>query len=108
MTPNLVTHSPIIHPMQCRDLGVQLHSTCSTAHFAMYNCSLGKFKFELASRHKLRIRHVWNGTATAGSDVVQSGRPIFDDIFQHLWPYIGNNMANDVMVKRLWLIRIDQ
>ncbi|GFY35084.1 hypothetical protein TNCV_5044591 [Trichonephila clavipes] len=29
-------------------------------------------------------------TATAGSDVVQSGRPIFDDFFQHLWPYIGN------------------
>ncbi|GFV81559.1 hypothetical protein TNCV_52831 [Trichonephila clavipes] len=49
-------------------------------------------------------------TATAGSDVVQSERPIFDDFFQHLWPYIGNNMANVVfqMVKRLWLIRIDQ
>ncbi|GFT85670.1 hypothetical protein TNCV_4253761 [Trichonephila clavipes] len=51
---------------------------------------------------------VW--TATAGSDVVQSGRPIFDDFFQHLWPYIGNNTANVVfqMVKRLWLIRTDQ
>ncbi|GFX19570.1 hypothetical protein TNCV_2074781 [Trichonephila clavipes] len=51
---------------------------------------------------------VW--TATAGSDVVQSGRPVFDDFFQHLWPYIGNNTANVVfqMVKRLWLIRIDQ
>ncbi|GFT75081.1 hypothetical protein TNCV_2244601 [Trichonephila clavipes] len=49
-------------------------------------------------------------TATAGSDVVQSGRPIFDNFFQHLWPYIGNNTANVVfqMVKRLWLIRIDQ
>ncbi|GFW50416.1 hypothetical protein TNCV_2887211 [Trichonephila clavipes] len=49
-------------------------------------------------------------TATAGSDVVQSGRPIFDDFFQHLWPYIGNNTANVVfqMVKRLWLIGIDQ
>ncbi|GFV21264.1 hypothetical protein TNCV_4323041 [Trichonephila clavipes] len=49
-------------------------------------------------------------TATAGSDVVQSGRPIFDDFFQHLWPYIGNNTAKVVfqMVKRLWLIRIDQ
>ncbi|GFW97464.1 glutamyl aminopeptidase [Trichonephila clavipes] len=48
--------------------------------------------------------------ATAGSDVVQSGRPIFDDFFQHLWQYIGNNTANVVfqMVKRLWLIRIDQ
>ncbi|GFT04131.1 hypothetical protein TNCV_3346681 [Trichonephila clavipes] len=49
-------------------------------------------------------------TATASSDVVQSGRPIFDDFFQHLWPYIGNNTANVVfqMVKRFWLIRIDQ
>ncbi|GFV72290.1 uncharacterized protein LOC103512048 [Trichonephila clavipes] len=49
-------------------------------------------------------------TATAGSDVVQSGRPIFDDFFQHLWPYIVNNTANVVfqMGKRLWLIRIDQ
>ncbi|GFU67131.1 hypothetical protein TNCV_3675451 [Trichonephila clavipes] len=49
-------------------------------------------------------------TATAGSDVVQSGRPIFDDFFQHLWPYIGNNTANVAfqMVTRLWLIRIDQ
>ncbi|GFX73853.1 hypothetical protein TNCV_396641 [Trichonephila clavipes] len=45
-----------------------------------------------------------------GTGVVQSGRPIFDDFFQHLWPYIGNNTANVVfqMVKRLWLIRIDQ
>ncbi|GFX24156.1 hypothetical protein TNCV_2436491 [Trichonephila clavipes] len=44
------------------------------------------------------------------TDVVQSGRSIFDDFFQHLWPYIGNNTANVVfqMVKRLWLIRIDQ
>ncbi|GFW06997.1 hypothetical protein TNCV_3691931 [Trichonephila clavipes] len=49
-------------------------------------------------------------TATAGSDVVQCGHPIFDDFSQHLWPYIGNNTANVVyqMVKRLWLIRIDQ
>ncbi|GFW18735.1 uncharacterized protein TNCV_1369891 [Trichonephila clavipes] len=53
--------------------------------------------------------YLWR-TATAGSDVVQSGRPIFDDFFQHLWPYIGNNTANVVfqMVKRLWLIRVDQ
>ncbi|GFU61483.1 hypothetical protein TNCV_2287801 [Trichonephila clavipes] len=49
-------------------------------------------------------------TATADSDVVQSGRPIFDDFFQHLWPYIANNTANVVFqrVKHLWLIRIDQ
>ncbi|GFW06837.1 hypothetical protein TNCV_3289361 [Trichonephila clavipes] len=52
----------------------------------------------------------WHRTATAGSDVVQSGRPIFDDFSQHLWPYIGNNTTNVVfqMVKHLWLIRIDQ
>ncbi|GFW57840.1 RNase H domain-containing protein [Trichonephila clavipes] len=55
-------------------------------------------------------KHRRERTATAGSDVVQSGRPIFDDFFQHLWPYIGNTTANVVfqMVKRLWLIRIDQ
>ncbi|GFT58690.1 hypothetical protein TNCV_1360581 [Trichonephila clavipes] len=49
-------------------------------------------------------------TATAYSNVVQSGRAIFDDFFQQLWPYIDNNTANVVfqMVKRLWLIRIDQ
>ncbi|GFV13316.1 transposable element Tc3 transposase [Trichonephila clavipes] len=54
--------------------------------------------------------HTSQKTATAGSDVVQSGRPIFDDFFQHLWPYIDNNRANVVfqMVKRLWLIRIEQ
>ncbi|GFW88209.1 hypothetical protein TNCV_3709091, partial [Trichonephila clavipes] len=42
-------------------------------------------------------------TAMAGSDVVQSGRPIFHDFFQHLWPYIVNNTANVVfqMVKRV-------
>ncbi|GFX45825.1 hypothetical protein TNCV_934641 [Trichonephila clavipes] len=61
--------------------------------------------------HEVRpVRLSYDWTATAGSDVVQSGRPIFDDFFQHLWPYIGNNTANVVfqMVKRLWLIRIDQ
>ncbi|GFU28193.1 hypothetical protein TNCV_472321 [Trichonephila clavipes] len=35
-------------------------------------------------------------TAMAGSNVVQSGRPIFNDFFQHLWLYIGNNTANVV------------
>ncbi|GFV89127.1 hypothetical protein TNCV_4913261 [Trichonephila clavipes] len=49
-------------------------------------------------------------TAMAGSDLVQSGRPILDDFFQHLWPYIGKNTANVAfqMVKRSWLICIDQ
>ncbi|GFV34277.1 hypothetical protein TNCV_991981 [Trichonephila clavipes] len=63
-----------------------------------------------ASRGSPMLEIIFKMTATAGSDVVQSGRPIFDDFFQHLWPYIGNNTANVVfqMVKRLWLIRIDQ
>ncbi|GFU48371.1 hypothetical protein TNCV_3342621 [Trichonephila clavipes] len=60
----------------------------------------------------LRINHDTPDTTSSrtATDVVQSGRPIFDDFFQHLWPYIGNNTANVVfqMVKRLWLIRIDQ
>ncbi|GFU59729.1 hypothetical protein TNCV_3186851 [Trichonephila clavipes] len=49
-------------------------------------------------------------TFKTATDVVQYGHPIFDDFFQHLWTYIGNNTANFVfqMVKRLWLIRIDQ
>ncbi|GFV11972.1 hypothetical protein TNCV_3339081 [Trichonephila clavipes] len=38
----------------------------------------------------------WHRTATAGSDVVQSRRPTFDDFFQHLRPHIGNNTANVV------------
>ncbi|GFX14176.1 hypothetical protein TNCV_1766701 [Trichonephila clavipes] len=65
--------------------------------------------YECPSRHG-DYPHPQSETATADSDVVQSGRPIFDDFFQHLWPYIGNNTANGVfqMVKRLWLIRIDQ
>ncbi|GFX07883.1 hypothetical protein TNCV_4161521 [Trichonephila clavipes] len=59
---------------------------------------------------KTSLCHLCLLTATAVSDVVQSGRPIFDDFFQHLWPYIGNNTANVVfqMVKRLCLILIDQ
>ncbi|GFT02855.1 dystroglycan [Trichonephila clavipes] len=63
-----------------------------------------------ASRGSPMPEIIFKMTATAGSNVVQSGRPIFDDFFQHLWPYIGNNTANAVfqMVKRLWLIRIDQ
>ncbi|GFW83721.1 adhesion G protein-coupled receptor B2 [Trichonephila clavipes] len=70
--------------------------------------------FESMPRNNLVALHFkydfWHMTATAGSDIVQSGRPIFDDFFQHLWPYIGNNTANVVfqMVKRLWLIHIDQ
>ncbi|GFV73638.1 hypothetical protein TNCV_1706301 [Trichonephila clavipes] len=72
------------------------------------NRSLDQLTFRIAL-----ARQVIDGrvkTATAGSDVVQSGRPIFDDFFQYLWPYIGNNTANVVfqMVKRLWLSRIDQ
>ncbi|GFV73865.1 hypothetical protein TNCV_2625681 [Trichonephila clavipes] len=73
--------------------------------FIFYNSTPSSASFP----HSLPLNRD-NETATAGSDVVQSGRPIFDDFFQHLWPYIGNNTANVVfqMVKRLWLIRIDQ
>ncbi|GFV33067.1 uncharacterized protein TNCV_250711 [Trichonephila clavipes] len=69
-----------------------------------------RLDYTRASRGSLFPEIIFKMTATAGSDVVQSGRPIFDDFFQHLWPYIGNNTANVVfqMVKRLWLIRIDQ
>ncbi|GFV00430.1 hypothetical protein TNCV_3644081 [Trichonephila clavipes] len=65
---------------------------------------------EQRNRLVLESRLDWHRTATVGSDVHQSGRPISDDFSQHLWPYIGNNTANVVfqMVKRLWLIRIDQ
>ncbi|GFX17883.1 hypothetical protein TNCV_2293311 [Trichonephila clavipes] len=63
-----------------------------------------------ASRGSPMPEIIFKMTAMDGSDVVQSGRPIFDDFFQHLWPYIGNNTANVVfqMVKRLWRIRIEQ
>ncbi|GFY27646.1 uncharacterized protein TNCV_910971 [Trichonephila clavipes] len=44
-------------------------------------------------------------TATAGSDVVQFGRPIFDD-FHNLWPYIAAITRR--MLSSKWLIRKDQ
>ncbi|GFV02725.1 hypothetical protein TNCV_3583331 [Trichonephila clavipes] len=72
-----------------------------------YTCELAS----LQMRQFCLLTYPFNQkTATAGSDVVQSGRSIFDEFFQHLWPYICNNTANVVfqMVKRLWLIRIDQ
>ncbi|GFX68864.1 hypothetical protein TNCV_3865631 [Trichonephila clavipes] len=67
-------------------------------------------RLAIICRQRRDVVQVPATTATAGSDVVLSGRPIFDDFFQHLWPYIGNNAANVVfqMVKRLWLIRIGQ
>ncbi|GFX60927.1 hypothetical protein TNCV_2275601 [Trichonephila clavipes] len=74
---------------------------------------MGNEVYELPDDYIVFVKDTRNKkelTATAGSDVVQSGRPIFDDFFQHLWPYIGNNTANVVfqMVKRLWRICIDQ
>ncbi|GFU97985.1 adhesion G protein-coupled receptor B2 [Trichonephila clavipes] len=47
----------------------------------------------------------WHRTATASSDVVQSGRPIFDDFSNICGPSIGNNTANVVfqMVRRCGL-----
>ncbi|GFW50327.1 hypothetical protein TNCV_4697431 [Trichonephila clavipes] len=84
----------------------------SISHFVTMNLMLGNYQppAQILSPIVIVFLRMFAQTATAGSDVVQSGRPIFDDFFQHLWPYIGNNTANVVfqMVKRLWLIRIDQ
>ncbi|GFS56790.1 hypothetical protein TNCV_2222121 [Trichonephila clavipes] len=78
--------------------------------------AIPSFKSRKIDRNKRAFRLAFlsslltHRTATAGSDVVQSGRPIFDEFFQHLWPYIGHNTANVVfqIIKRFWLIRIDQ
>ncbi|GFS89693.1 hypothetical protein TNCV_3787331 [Trichonephila clavipes] len=79
----------------------------SLGHQSLPSTDLGLLDEEEASPGEMPLQVV--RTVTAGSDVVQPGRPIFDDFFQHLWPYIGNNTANVFqMVKRLWLIRIDQ
>ncbi|GFU63494.1 uncharacterized protein TNCV_5047331 [Trichonephila clavipes] len=97
----LITH--LYYPLQS-ECGEKFISEASTAVISFSPYSVSKrAKHHLA----LPMKHM---TATAGLDVIQSGRPIFDDFFQHLWPYIGNNAANVVfqMVKRLWLIRIDQ
>ncbi|GFX73446.1 dscam17 [Trichonephila clavipes] len=53
---------------------------------------------------------VAKGTDTAGSDVVKSGRPIFDDFSNICGRISAITLANVVfqMVKRLWLIRIDK
>ncbi|GFV62194.1 BRCA1-associated protein [Trichonephila clavipes] len=83
-------------------------------HVRLFRGTMGaEFMFmdDNARPHRANIVDEYlQSIATAGSDVVQSGRPIFDDFFQLLWPYIGNNTANVVfqMVKRLCLIRIDQ
>ncbi|GFU56780.1 hypothetical protein TNCV_4041821 [Trichonephila clavipes] len=78
------------------------------------DCSLPQIKLGVqggiqGDSHNTTKKYRIYWTATAGSDVVQSGRPIFDDFFQHLLPYIGNSTVNVVfqIVKRLWLIRID-
>ncbi|GFV45956.1 hypothetical protein TNCV_1977921 [Trichonephila clavipes] len=87
-----------------------LQETTLTPQLNPQNQNLASSSSPWTSQHFLRPWAPTQKTATAGSDVVQSGRPIFDNFFQHLWPYIGNNTANVVfqMVKRLWLIRIDQ
>ncbi|GFX00007.1 adhesion G protein-coupled receptor B2 [Trichonephila clavipes] len=90
------------------------HKNFSTKKYMHANCHSDRLNGVGVKRGNLVALHFkydfWHRTATAGSDVVQSGRPIFDDFFQHLWPYIGNNTANVVfqMVKRMWLIRVDQ
>ncbi|GFV66416.1 hypothetical protein TNCV_4898971 [Trichonephila clavipes] len=44
----------------------------------MYYCSYGK---ERDDEEEWNVEEYNSKTATAGSDVVQSGRPIFDDFF---------------------------
>ncbi|GFX29830.1 hypothetical protein TNCV_4749591 [Trichonephila clavipes] len=65
----------------------------------------------LQNIHHVRERYTLNlsraqmssrWTVTAGSNVVQSGRPIFDDIFQRLWTYIGNSTVNVVFQIVKW------
>ncbi|GFY05570.1 hypothetical protein TNCV_4370791 [Trichonephila clavipes] len=85
-------------------------SLCSNPGEGMDVCKRIVSSWYVGTLNSRRAASPLMRTATAGSDVVQSGRQIFDDFFQHLWPYIGNNTANVVfqMVKRLWLIRMDQ
>ncbi|GFU15207.1 uncharacterized protein TNCV_1784761 [Trichonephila clavipes] len=90
------------------------HSATAAPHFSgVTSMPYSGFEPESCGLQAERHNHhtVWGScaksvrTARAGSDVVQSGRPIFDDFFQHLWPYIGNNTANVVfqMIKRLFV-----
>ncbi|GFS80943.1 hypothetical protein TNCV_126721 [Trichonephila clavipes] len=99
--PKVVRSSRVLlFPMECS------HCLGDCLLWCMQGCRTMFVHLRLEGYPKKRMAR----TATAGSDVVQSGRPMFDDFFQHLWPYIGNNTTNVVfqMVKRLWLIRIDQ
>ncbi|GFS54887.1 adhesion G protein-coupled receptor B2 [Trichonephila clavipes] len=97
--PPALGHEIVARPPGIGDYNYGDYSHVRIFFYSKDNLVALHFKYDL-----------WHRTATAGSDGVQSGRPIFDDFFQHLWPYIGNNTANVVfqMVKRLWLIRIDQ
>ncbi|GFV32986.1 uncharacterized protein TNCV_1746281 [Trichonephila clavipes] len=88
------------------------HFTCTARNSDLTLAKSSTVTVEI--NHNLVALHFkydfWHMTAMAGSDVVQYGRPMFDDFFQHLWPYIGNSTANVVfqLVQRLWLIRIDE
>ncbi|GFX96966.1 uncharacterized protein TNCV_1996981 [Trichonephila clavipes] len=98
-------------PLSLSELNDAIRREVSSIHPDMLNSSVAGLSL-VWNVFSPVVVVMWNifWTAMAGTDVVQSGRPIFDDFFQHLWPYIGNNTANVVfqMVKRLWLIRIDQ
>ncbi|GFT94959.1 adhesion G protein-coupled receptor B2 [Trichonephila clavipes] len=113
----VTSHDPIPIPLGYR--GREFSSETFCLRYRTLNCNKTTMYYSIDmnffySKDNLVALHFkydfWHMTAMASSDVVQSGRPIFDDFFQHLWPYIGNNTANIVfqMVKRLWLIRIDQ
>ncbi|GFU08129.1 hypothetical protein TNCV_1277911 [Trichonephila clavipes] len=90
--------------------GLQLIGQACPTYSLLYSCENDAQSIRLMFSNWRHSFTMFARTVTAGSDVVQSGRPIFDDFFQHLWPYIGNNTTNVVfqMIKRLWLIRIDQ
>ncbi|GFU11568.1 hypothetical protein TNCV_4492021 [Trichonephila clavipes] len=92
---------------------IPIQSSLEAVTITIYMSTNGAITYVMIDNNVVALHFkydFWQRTATAGSDVVQSGRPIFDDFFQQLWPYIGNNTAKVVfqMVKRLWLIRIDQ
>ncbi|GFU92309.1 hypothetical protein TNCV_1338901 [Trichonephila clavipes] len=75
--------------MVCIPLTVRHHATqrkWAADHRNWMQSKWNQVMFTYKSRLSLECdtRYVLVWTATAGSDVVQSGRPIFDDFSQHL------------------------
>ncbi|GFV44818.1 uncharacterized protein TNCV_563671 [Trichonephila clavipes] len=63
-----------------------------------------KFIFMKIRARAIAKNHGYQIKANYQKKLVVGKQQIFDDFFQHFWPYIGNNTANVVfqMVKRLW------